>query len=151
MEACFEWGSSVTGFKRRNAMFWWNNGKICLARVPWRPLSPSPHPSMGDCKSRWLECFLVGFCSLEAADKIVTAAQTQSKRKCQVRECCPWMGAWHDAESPGPRRGLPQAAGPFPDLGNLFYCRDFRSSLMTLCFCVASNGRSRHTLLCVQT
>lgn len=64
-------GSNVTRFKRKNAKFWWNNGKICLARVLWKFLPPNPHPSMGDCKFRELESFLVEFCSLEAAEEIV--------------------------------------------------------------------------------
>lgn len=55
MEAGFEWKSNVNGFNRKNAMFSWNHGKIWLGRDLWRPLALSPHPSMGNCKARWLE------------------------------------------------------------------------------------------------
>lgn len=54
-EAHFEWGSNVTWFSRKNAMFSWNHGKIWLGRDLWRPPALSPHPSMGNCRARWRE------------------------------------------------------------------------------------------------
>lgn len=102
MEICFKWGQILLDSREEMPCFWWNNEKKILSRVLWRPLPPNPHPTMDDCKFRWLRGFLVEFCSLEAAEEIVTAAPTPPKMK-----CCPWMDAWHDAQCPGPRRGLP--------------------------------------------
>lgn len=147
METCFEWGSNVTGFKRRNVMFWWKNGKICLARDLWRPY-PQTHIPV------WVTANPGGssaFWSSIAVWRLSELPKLNPRWNARGGNAAPgWvLGTMQNPQARGEAStGSWTLSWPWESLLMQRFLELFDDPLM---FRVTSNGQRHHTLLCVQT